>query len=175
MIARLGSTLNQLPKTVAQKAAILGNFRQLRKLPKKRSRPHLTKENLSKMPRWQLLATLGEMEKIGRAGLFSNSPNRLSDSDLGQSATSEIGEIPLNGTPSSDVSTRQQGTTDRLSDLREWAKQSARETSQVASLRDEIAGLLERMTDEQLMLARANLIQILDANQVSILEANSAD
>lgn len=58
---------------------------------------------------------------------------------------------------------------DRLSGLQNWAAKAARESAQAATLRDEIAGLLERMTTDQLTVARANLKTILDADQVSTL------
>lgn len=108
-------------------------------------------------------------EIIGRAGLSQLLSNRPSSNDLGQLTNSKSGESPLNGTPSDDVSTRQKAPSDRLTDLRNCVAHAARESAQDVSIRNEIVGLLECMNHDQLKLARANLIQILDADQVSSL------
>lgn len=75
----------------------------------------------------------------------------------------------LNGTTSDDVSTRQEAPSDRLAGLRISVAQAARQSAQGAGIRSEIEGLLDRMSPEQLTFARASLIQIVDAVQVSSL------
>jgi hypothetical protein len=120
--------------------------------------------------RRQVMVALGNIVKIGRAGLSRNLPKRRTGNDLGHTANSEIAETPLNGTPSGDVSTRQEAPNDCLVNIRNWNASAARETVQQADIRSEIAGLLSQMTTQQLTLARASLIQILDADQVSNLE-----
>jgi hypothetical protein len=78
-------------------------------------------------------------------------------------------------TPLRTPSPSETGNSDRLSDLRNWAAQAARQSAQDVGIRSEIAGLLDRMTDEQLELARANLMQILDEPQVSSLNVQTAE
>ncbi len=79
----------------------------------------------------------------------------------GNTRIPEIRTTPRTTSPSKT------GHSDRLSDLREWFAEAARETVQDVVLRNELVGLLNRMNGDQLTVARANLIQILDADQVS--------